>query len=176
MPRIGTQVLVGPPLGRLPLHRGDRFPRSTPEPEPRSRHFNAGRHPSSKQAPLGLILGKRYPPSFDVIHTLSTSLQWFTCVRLLDSHLTQSRRAFSVTLTTMALNHSSLRWFGTCSCKPVPRGPPSSLLQHCVPSTAWSGGLGSAYLFTGPFVGRCLTSPSMPPFHLPLLKHAFVAH
>ena len=36
---------------------------------------------------------------------------------------------FSSTLTTMALYQCSLRWFGTCSCKPVPRGLPSSLVQ-----------------------------------------------
>jgi hypothetical protein len=29
----------------------------------------------------------------------------------------------------MALNHSRRRWFGTCSCKPVPKGPPSSVKQ-----------------------------------------------
>ena len=31
-------------------------------------------------------------------------------------------RDFSLTLTTLALYQSSLRWFETCSCKPVPRG------------------------------------------------------
>ncbi|MGB2863521.1 MAG: hypothetical protein WBC05_09380, partial [Sedimentisphaerales bacterium] len=29
---------------------------------------------------------------------------------------------FSVTLTTKALNQSRLRWFATCSCKPVAGG------------------------------------------------------
>ena len=32
-------------------------------------------------------------------------------------------------LTTMAFDHSRRRWFGTCSCKPVPRGLPSSVEQ-----------------------------------------------
>src|SRR5262249_16143956 len=31
--------------------------------------------------------------------------------------------------TTMAFDHSRRRWFGTCSCKPVPRGLPSSVKQ-----------------------------------------------
>src|SRR5262245_47428409 len=29
----------------------------------------------------------------------------------------------------MAFDHSRRRWFGTCSCKPVPRGLPSSVKQ-----------------------------------------------
>ena len=32
-------------------------------------------------------------------------------------------------LTTMAFDHSRRRWFGTCSCQPVPRGLPSSIKQ-----------------------------------------------
>ncbi|WP_264686548.1 hypothetical protein [Wolbachia endosymbiont (group B) of Rhopobota naevana] len=40
--------------------------------------------------------------------------------------------AFSITLTTLALYQSSLWLFEACSCKPAPRGPPSSTaqLQH----------------------------------------------
>ena len=36
---------------------------------------------------------------------------------------------FPPVLTTMAFDHSRRRWFGTCSCKPVPRGLPSSFKQ-----------------------------------------------
>ncbi len=36
---------------------------------------------------------------------------------------------FSLTLTTLALDQSSLRWFEACSCKPAPRGLPSSSTQ-----------------------------------------------
>ena len=57
--RIGTLTLVGPPLGFLPYHRGDRFPGSMQKPESGSRLLYAGRRPSSKQVPLGLILGSR---------------------------------------------------------------------------------------------------------------------
>ena len=39
-------------------------------------------------------------PGFDVVPTLSTLHQWFTCVRLSVSHLTRSSPAFSLTLTT----------------------------------------------------------------------------
>src|SRR4029077_5587224 len=38
-------------------------------------------------------------------------------------------RPFPSALTTMAFDHSRRRWFGTCSCKPVPRGLPSSIKQ-----------------------------------------------
>jgi hypothetical protein len=36
---------------------------------------------------------------------------------------------FPAALTTMAFDHSRRRWFGTCSCQPVPRGLPSSIKQ-----------------------------------------------
>jgi hypothetical protein len=49
-PRIGTLPLVGRPLGVLPWHRGDRFPRSTQEPF-------AGLTPSSCRSPLGQSAG-----------------------------------------------------------------------------------------------------------------------
>src|ERR1700746_2565079 len=38
-------------------------------------------------------------------------------------------RPFPSALTTMAFTRSRQRWFGTCSCKPVPRGLPSSVKQ-----------------------------------------------
>ena len=62
MPRIGTLILVGPPLEFLPYHRNDRFPRSTQEPESGSRYLYAGCRPSSKQVTLGLILEFGKPP------------------------------------------------------------------------------------------------------------------
>ena len=37
---------------------------------------------------------------------------------------------FPSTLTTMALDQCSLRRFETSSCKPIPRGPPSSSMKH----------------------------------------------
>jgi hypothetical protein len=50
VPRIGTRRLAGLPLGDLPWHRGDRFPRSAQEPL-------AGLTPSSCRSPLGQSTG-----------------------------------------------------------------------------------------------------------------------
>ncbi len=49
---------------------------------------------------------------------------------------------FPYVLTTMAFDHSRQRWFETNSCKPVPRGPPSSAKQlrtrrPCGPQRSW---------------------------------------
>ena len=49
VPRIGTVGLAGSPLGPFPLHRGDRFQGSVPEPDPRSRRLKAGCHAGRKQ-------------------------------------------------------------------------------------------------------------------------------
>src|SRR5437763_2152294 len=38
-------------------------------------------------------------------------------------------RPFPPALTTTAFARSRQWWFGACSCKPVPRGPPSSIKQ-----------------------------------------------
>ncbi len=40
---------------------------------------------------------------------------------------------FASTLTTTALDRCSSRWFGAIPCRPAPRGPPSSLMQHQTP-------------------------------------------
>ena len=84
---------------RIPSHRGDRFPGCTHEPETDSRHLNAGRRSGSNRIAPELIPVNDYP-RFDVIPTLSTLHQWFTCVRLSVSYLTRSSLAFSLTLTT----------------------------------------------------------------------------
>jgi hypothetical protein len=77
-------------------------------------------------SPPALIPGQRLLPGSDVVHMLSTLRRWFTRVRLPDPHLTQSRRAFSLTLTTGALDPSRSRWFGARLRRPAPRGLPSS--------------------------------------------------
>src|SRR5262249_3978312 len=112
VPRIGTLALVGPPLGLLPWHRGDRFPGSLFEPGSDWRPLHAGRHAGSKRISPALIPEQRLDPGFDVVPTLSTHPRWFPCGRLSDPYLTQSRRAFSLTLTTGALDPSRSRWFG----------------------------------------------------------------
>jgi hypothetical protein len=60
-------------------------------------------------------------PSF----RLSMRQQWFTHVRLLVAHLTRCQRAFSVTLTTPALDRRSLRRFGLPACTANPEGQTS---------------------------------------------------
>ena len=77
-------------------------------------------------SPPALIPGQRLLPGSDVVHMLSTLHRWFTRVRLPDPHLTQSRRAFSLTLTTGALDPSRSRWFGARLRRPAPRDLPSS--------------------------------------------------
>ena len=56
-------------------------------------------------------------------------LGWFACARLSDSQLIPSGGTFSLTLTTMAFDQRSVRCFEACSCKPIPRGLPSSSMQ-----------------------------------------------
>lgn len=77
-----------------------------------------------------LIPEQASPPVLTSLNRISTRHQRFTCVRLFDPHLTESRSAFSSTLTTRTLNPRSLRWFGACSCKPTPRDLPSSSVKH----------------------------------------------
>ena len=75
VPRIGTLTLVGPPLGFLPYHRNDRFPRSTQEPGSGSRHLYAGRRPGSKQVSPGLLLVSRKLPVLTSSNFISTPHQ-----------------------------------------------------------------------------------------------------
>src|SRR4030042_3324088 len=63
-------------------------------------------------------------------YLFSTPHQWFACARLPEPHLTQSQpRLFHQRSPQGALDPCSLRWFGACSCKPTPRGLPSSPVQ-----------------------------------------------
>src|SRR5512139_667701 len=96
---------------------------------PSSRHLYAGRRSSSNQVSLELILGAGKSPDFDVILNVSTLPQWFARARLLGPHLIPSCRTFSSTLTTMAFDHSSLRWFETRPWSLASKGLPSSLVQ-----------------------------------------------
>ena len=87
VPRIGTQVLVGSPLERLPSHRDDWFPQFRREAWIRLT-------PPARRTPWAAFratprLIPTVPPSvgFDVMSWFPTSQQWFTCVRLPDPHL-----------------------------------------------------------------------------------------
>jgi hypothetical protein len=112
------------PVSRPP-RRGDRFPRSVQEPGPRSRHLHAGHRLASQQAPARLIPGPQTIPGFDATRCLSTGHQWFAFARLRDPHLPRSRRDFSATLTTPALDRRSSRWFGASPCRAAPEGQTS---------------------------------------------------
>ncbi len=120
----------GCPLARLPWHRDDRFPRSTSEPGSRSRHLYAGRRLGRKQVPPRLIPEVRTAPGFDVVHKISTLHRWFACARLLDPHLPGSCPDFCLDAHHNGFDRCNSRWFGACPCRPAPRGPPSSLMQH----------------------------------------------
>jgi hypothetical protein len=119
----GTSTRVSPLTSRR------QFPGSAQKPGSSSCHLYAGRRPDNKQAPSGLILELSEYPSFDAIADISTPHQWFALAHLLDPYLTPSTGTFSLTLTTPALYQRSLRRFETSSCKPVPRGQPSSFAQ-----------------------------------------------
>ena len=83
--RIGTLILVGPPLEFLPYHRNDRFPRCTEEPVPGSRRLHAGCRPASKQVAAGLVPGQcSHPVStspFRFRHVISGSLSFVSLIR-----------------------------------------------------------------------------------------------
>ena len=62
-------------------------------------------HPPSLSRKVG------QPPVLASSNPLSTLLQRFACARLSQSYLPESCSDFSATFTTMAFDHSSLRWF-----------------------------------------------------------------
>jgi hypothetical protein len=130
VPRIGTLLLTGLPLGVLPWHRDDRFPRSTKEPRPSSRHLYAGRHPSSKQVASWTVLGD--PRKSPILTSLDHAFDISSVVHLRSSSRPSPDTScvpFPHPLTTTPFERSSVRRFGACSCQPAPKGPPSSLLQ-----------------------------------------------
>src|SRR5271157_174914 len=79
--------------------------------------------------PLGFFPEQTHSPVSTPSRYFSTHHQRFTCVRLPGSHLTGFSLPFPATLTTLAFDQRSSRWFGTWSCNPAPRGPPSSAVQ-----------------------------------------------
>jgi hypothetical protein len=84
--RIATRILMGPPLGFLPWHRNDRFPRSTQEPDSRSHHLYAGRRSGGKQVAPELI------PEYHKLPVLTSSLTF--------------RHLISGSLALASLNHT----------------------------------------------------------------------
>jgi len=94
--------------------------------------------PPSCRTPVGQSAGfpnlargtEVWVPVSTSLEYVSTPHQRFTCVRLLDPHLTESSSAFSFNVHHKALDLRSLWWFEVRSCKPTPRGRPSSLVKH----------------------------------------------
>jgi hypothetical protein len=111
-------------LWLLRLHRCLRFPRSVqPPPWQAQATSHAGCRPARKQVSSELGPAITTPPRFrhrPYAFDTSTvvSLQSSSC---LSPDLVLAR-PFPSALTTMAFDHSRRRWFGTCSCKPVPVG------------------------------------------------------
>jgi hypothetical protein len=97
---------------------------------PRSPRLYAGYRLASKAGFLPDFSRNHSPiPVLISVFELTTRLQRFIFIGLRDTYLTSSALPFAVTLTTMAFDHSSLRWFEAHSCKSAPKGPPSSLTQ-----------------------------------------------
>src|SRR5215813_10083235 len=83
---------------------------SAPDRRTRRAHLHLSYSYASPFGPAILVT----QPGFDIVYTLSTRHQRFARARLSQTHLTGSGPAFSATLTTAALDRSSLRWFGAC--------------------------------------------------------------
>ena len=75
--------------------------------------------------PAGLQVPAVLTPSQIFRHLINGSLVLISLIRTGHSLC----HALPLTLTTTALYRCSLRWFEACSCKPTPRGPPSSSVQ-----------------------------------------------
>ena len=122
---------MGVPLVSFPLSSERRFPCSKSKPMPRSRRLYAGYRLVSKSGFFQAYPEKAPPLGFDsifeVFDTSSTVHCYSSPWHLPDEVLL--RLFFSVTLTTMAFDHSSLRWFGAFTCMAAPKGLPSSLIQ-----------------------------------------------
>ena len=126
---IGTLILAVLPLGFLPFHQYDRFPRSIRKPKISSCHLYAGHHLSNNQITLKLIMEQLRGSIFDVtVHAFDTS----SVVRLRSSpNFTPDRifvLPFPVTLITLTLNQRNSRWFDNNYWKSSPKGHPSSFL------------------------------------------------
>jgi hypothetical protein len=99
-----SRPAAGNPRHRPAAARDDRFPRSTQEPKPGSRHLHAGRHPGGKQVSPRPIPGQDPKPGFAIVSELSTRHQSIAHARLPGSHLTRSPARLSP--TTLSTNGS----------------------------------------------------------------------
>lgn len=95
---------------------------------PRLYRMPPGQEVDSRQTDPGKLVRFRFR------HHLGSNFDTSLVVRLRSSpYITPDRviaPPFRSTLTTKALNLSSLSWFETCLYQPIPRDLPSSLMQH----------------------------------------------
>jgi hypothetical protein len=131
VPRIGTLALAGAARLRVSLCIGAT---GSYVPHPRLNQDHAAFMPDASGAvhrsPSTCFAGQSLDPGFDVAFGLSTHHQRFTCVRLLDSYLTEYVPPFPATLTTTTLNRRRLPRFEVCACTPTSRDLPSSWVKH----------------------------------------------
>jgi hypothetical protein len=102
-----------------------RVPRSTPAPEPSSRHLYAGHHLASQQAPARPIPEQERDPGFDVSqrhYDTSTVVHSRSPSRLPPD---ASRAPFPQRSPPRLIHRSSLRRFETFPCRTIPGGPTS---------------------------------------------------
>ena len=96
------------------LASGRQVPVSVHEPDPEG---HAAFMPDAVRAAIepaqDFRPGATTSPGFDIVDTLSTRHRRFALLAS-EPHLTGSCPAFSITLTTTALDRRSLRWFGAC--------------------------------------------------------------
>lgn len=132
VPRIGTLALAGAARLRVSLCIGAT---GSYVPHPRLNQGHAAFMPDASGAvhrsPSTCFAGQSLDPGFDVAFGLSTRHQRFTCVRLLDSYLTEYVPPFPATLTTKTLDLRRLPRFEICACTPTSRDLPSSWVKHC---------------------------------------------
>jgi hypothetical protein len=84
--------------------------------------LNTGCRVDRKQVTSTLI---RVPPTctrFDSIWKTFRCVSGDSLLLIFPSLTWQLEAAFSPSLTTAALNHSSMGWFGACPCRPAPGG------------------------------------------------------
>jgi hypothetical protein len=136
-----------------------RFPRSAPEPRSSSRHLHAGHRLASQQAPARLPHGPEIQARFRCHLPVSTRQQWFTRVRLLDPHLTRSRRAFPATLTTPALRPAQLAVVCGLPCRATAEDHPTRQTGSAPPSPMQHRITKSSFYIDSPLRSWHTTSP-----------------
>jgi len=116
VPRIGTQSLTGITRSTRSLCIGTT---GSHVPCKSLIQIHAAFEPDAARAGLQdsahACPGATTIPGFDIVCTVSTFHRRFAFARLSGPYLTGSCPAVSATLTTIALNDSSLRWFGAGS-------------------------------------------------------------